>query len=62
MTVLTNHTEVIILQYIHILNHYIVYLKFTECYLSIIFQQSWKKRSGNGGTRNLIELSKCVCI
>ena len=36
--VLANAMVVIILQYINVSNHYIVYLKLTECYISSISQ------------------------
>ena len=36
MDVLTNLIVVIILQYIHIENHYIVHLKLTHCYVNCI--------------------------
>ena len=41
--VLTNLIVVIISQYIHISNHYVVHLKLTQCYMSIISQWSCKK-------------------
>ena len=34
----TNLTAVSILQHIHISNHYVAYLKFTQCYMSSLFQ------------------------
>ena len=38
MDVLTNLSVVIILQYIGVLNHHIVYLKLTQSFMSIISQ------------------------
>ena len=35
----TKLTVVIILQYIHISNHYVVYLKLIQCYMSVISPQ-----------------------
>ena len=33
---------VIVLQYIHILNHYVVHVKQIKCYMSILWQQKCK--------------------
>ena len=30
--------------YIHIPNNHMVHLKFTQCYMSVIFTLSWEKR------------------
>ena len=42
---LTKLTVVITSQYIHILNHYVVYLKLIQCYLSSLSQQNWENHS-----------------
>lgn len=42
MEVLVNTTIVIILQYINVLNQYVVHLTFTQCHMSITSQESWK--------------------
>ena len=42
MDVLTNLTVVTILQYVCIANHH-VHLKFIQCYMSVKFQESWKR-------------------
>ena len=42
MEVLTNLIVVTVLQSICISNHHIVHPKLTQCYMSIISQQSWK--------------------
>lgn len=41
--VLTNLTVITILQYAPISNHYIVYLKLTQCHTSIYFNKTGKK-------------------
>ena len=38
LEVVINLIVVIILQYIHIANHHVLYLKLTQIYMSIIFQ------------------------
>ena len=48
MDVLTNLTVVIILQHMCISNHYIVHLKRTQYYMSIISQESWKGKRTHG--------------
>ena len=41
---LTRLTVVITLQYIHTLNHYVVHLKLTSCYMAITFQEKGEKK------------------
>ena len=41
--VLTELTVIIISQYIHISNHYVVYFKLIQCYMSIIYEWNWRK-------------------
>lgn len=38
---LTNFIVVIILQYIHMPNHHVIYLKLTQLYISLISQVIW---------------------
>jgi len=42
MSFLANAVVVIISQYISVSKPHIVYLKFTQCYTSIMSQRSWK--------------------
>lgn len=43
VTMLTNLTVIIISQYIHTTNHYLVGLKLMQCYISTISQLNCKK-------------------
>ena len=55
---LTRLIVVIILQYIQILNHYIVHLKVTQYYMSVISQ--FKKREKNISNKILEKYTNCV--
>ena len=43
MEVIANPIVIVILQYVCIPNHDIVYLKVTQNYMSVISQESWKR-------------------
>jgi len=44
LAILTNIIVVIILEYIHLSNHYTVHHKYAQCYMLIIFQYSLKEK------------------
>lgn len=58
----TRLTVVTILQYMHILNHYVVHLKLTPCSMSIIFQLKGGGKKRKKHTSGILSISAMCCL